>query len=180
MFLADVYHIFLHVCPIMQSSVNRCQEQFTDLCLYLTHKIAEETGRERAILEDLAVFSFDEHRVITAFPSAPVRAMLAYNYYACEHIHPVCAVGMLYMLEWISSVYAGQLASAIALGLQMSQEAGFTFLYSHAAMELDHVAELRALLQTMNDSAMQKIIIDAIQMNFYLFITFMRSEQHIF
>jgi hypothetical protein len=84
------------------------------------------------------------------------------------------------MLEWISSVYAGQLASAIALGLQMSQEAGFTFLYSHVAMELDHVAELRALLQTMNDSAMQKIIIDAIQMNFYLFITFMRSEQHIF
>jgi hypothetical protein len=43
-------------------------------------------------------------------------------------------------------------------------------------MDLDHMAELRELLQTIHDPQVQDIIINAIQMNFYLFMEFMKNS----
>jgi pyrroloquinoline quinone (PQQ) biosynthesis protein C len=50
---------------------------------------------------------------------------------------------------------------------------GFSFLESHAAMDLDHMAKLRALLQTIDDESVQNMVINAIHMNFYLFSQFL-------
>jgi pyrroloquinoline quinone (PQQ) biosynthesis protein C len=80
---------------------------------------------------------------------------------------------MLYVLEIISSVYGGQVASSIAGGLHKSLPDGFSFLESHAAMDLDHMAKLRALLQTIDDESVQNMVINAIHMNFYLFSQFL-------
>jgi pyrroloquinoline quinone (PQQ) biosynthesis protein C len=173
-FLQDMYYIVQHFCPIMKSAASRCSGELVIVRDYLERRIVQESGREENILKDLAVFSVNVQGVEVGVPTYPVQAMLAYNYYACEHIHPCCVVGMLYALELISSVYGGQLAAAISLGLNMTLPNGFTFLESHSAMELDHVAELRSLLQKIDDPSVQQIIINAIQMNFYLFIAFLK------
>jgi pyrroloquinoline quinone (PQQ) biosynthesis protein C len=175
-FLMDLYHIVWHFCPIMAAAASRCPDEFVDVRYHLYHSIDEEKGHEKMVLDDLLVFGVDAETVKAAPVSHPVQALLAYNYYASERIHPCCVVGMLYALELISSVYSGQLATSISLGLDMQPPYGFSFLDSHSAMDLDHVAELRELLQTITDPAVQDIVINAIQMNFYLFIAFLESS----
>ena len=178
-FLKDLYHIVSHCCPIMGVAVNYCSDEHGYIRHYLSQKIAQEAGREKMILNDLKAFSINEQLINDDAPSYAVQAMLAYNYYACEHIHPCCVVGMLYSMELISSVYGSQLAAAISAGLSMPLENGFAFLDSHSALELDHMAELRALLQKIEAPKLQQIIIDAIKMNFYLFITILKSSSNI-
>lgn len=178
-FLLDLYHIVSHVCRVMEVAVNHCSNEQAYIRDYLSQKIAQEAGYEKLILNDLGALSTSEESISSNAPSYAVRAMLGYNYYACEHIHPSCVVGVLYSLELISSVYGSQLAAAISAGLDMPTESGFTFLNSHAALELDHLAELRALLQKIEEPALRQIIIDAIQMNFYLLIAVLKGSSNI-
>jgi pyrroloquinoline quinone (PQQ) biosynthesis protein C len=175
-FLMELYHIVLNSRAVMEAAANHCSEEFIEVRHYLVQKIANQAGHGDMLLNDLNAFSITEQSVAGYAPSCAVQSMLAYNYYACEHIHPCCVVGMLYALELITSVYGSQLADAISIGFDMSLKKGFTFLDSQSAMNLDHLAELRALLQTIENPGVQKIIINAIQMNFYLFITFLKND----
>jgi pyrroloquinoline quinone (PQQ) biosynthesis protein C len=175
-FLIDMYHIVWHFCPIMAAAASRCPDEFKEVRYHLYHSIEKEKGREMMVLDDLKIFGIDADAVRASVPSYAVQAMLAYNYYTSERIHPCSVAGMLYGLELISSVYSGQLATSISLGLDMPLPQGFTFLDSHSAMDLDHMAELRELLQTIHDPQVQDIIINAIQMNFYLFMEFMKNS----
>jgi pyrroloquinoline quinone (PQQ) biosynthesis protein C len=172
-FLKDLYHIVWHFCPIMATAASRCPDKFIDVRYHLYHNIDEEKGHENLVLNDLAHFGVDIISVKTSPPSFSVQAMIAYNYYASERIHPCCVIGMLYVLEIISSVYGGQVASSIANGLHKSLPDGFSFLESHASMDLDHMAKLRELLQTIDDAAVQEHVIHSIHMNFHLFSQFL-------
>ncbi|WP_019142581.1 TenA family transcriptional regulator [Noviherbaspirillum massiliense] len=172
-FLMDLYHIVWHFCPIMAAAASHCPDEFRDVRYHLYNNINEEKGHESLVLNDLAVFGVSAQQVAAAPPTYPVQAMIAYNYHAAERIHPCAALGMLYVLEIISSVYGGQVATSISRGLNMELPDGFTFLESHASMDMDHMAKLRALLQKITDEEVQDIVINAIHMNFYLFIKFL-------
>jgi pyrroloquinoline quinone (PQQ) biosynthesis protein C len=174
-FLMDLYHIVWHFCPIMAAAASRCPDDFKAVRYHLYHNIDEEKGHEELVLADLKFFGVDRDKVFSTPPSFPVQAMLAYNYHACERIHPCSVLGMLYVLEIISSVYGGQVSASIAEGLKMPLPEGFTFLNSHASMDLDHMANLRALLETIQEEDTQYLIIQAIQMNFYLFTEFLKN-----
>jgi pyrroloquinoline quinone (PQQ) biosynthesis protein C len=174
--MADIYHIVWHFCPIMAAAASRCPDEFVDVRYHLYHNIEEEQGQEKMVLADLKALGVDPEVITVSMPSNSVLAMIAYNYYTVERVHPCTVIGMLYALELISSVYGGQLASSISLGLNLPMSDGFTFLDSHSAMDLDHVAELRELLQKIKDPQVQEIIIDAIQVNFYMFIQFMEKD----
>ena len=172
-FLIDLYHVVWHFCPIMATAASRCPDEFLALRYHLYHNIEDEKGHENMVLDDLAVFDIGPDAVRGSAPSAPVQAMIAYNYHAAERVHPCCVLGMLYVLEIISSVYGGQVSGAISAGLNMPLPHGFSFLDSHASMDLDHMEKLRTLLQTIEDVGVQELVINAIQMNFYLFTQFL-------
>ena len=174
-FLMDLYHVVWSFCPIMATAASRCPDQFIDVRYHLYHNIDEEKGHENLVLNDLATFDVAPASVRTTPPSYPVQAMIAYNYHVSERVHPCCVLGMLYVLEIISSVYGGQVAGAISTGLGMTLAQGFSFLDSHASMDLDHMAKLRELLQTIDDPQVQDLVINAIQMNFYLFTQFLNN-----
>lgn len=110
-FLIDLYHIVWHFCPIMAAAASRCSDQFRDVRYHLYHNIDEEKGHENLVLNDLGHFRVDAESVRATAPSNSVQAMIAYNYHASERVHPCCVLGMLYVLEIISSVYGGQVAS---------------------------------------------------------------------
>lgn len=173
-FLRDLYHIVWHFCPIMAAAASRCPDEFKAVRYHLYHNINEEKGHEDLVLADLKKFGIKSDVVVATPPSFPVQAMLAYNYHTSERSHPCSVLGMLYVLEIISSVYGGQVAASIAEGLNMPLPEGFTFLHSHASMDLDHMANLRALLESIKDKNVQDIVIRAIQMNFYLFTEFLK------
>lgn len=172
-FLTDLYHIVWHFCPTMATAASRCSDEFIDVRHHLYNNINEEKGHEKMVLNDLAAFDVNTEWVKSSAPSYPVQAMIAYNYHAAERIHPCTVLGMLYVLEIISSVYGGQVATSISKGLNMELPDGFTFLESHASMDLDHMAKLRTLLQTIKDERIQEIVINSIHMNFYHFIQFL-------
>jgi hypothetical protein len=96
--------------------------------------------------------------------------MIAYNYYACERIHPCSVLGMLYMLEVVSSVYGGRVSDAIARSLNRDVAGGgFKFLSSHAALDVDHMAQLNRLVKTIDEPEAQNAIVNATQVNFHQF-----------
>ena len=168
-FLRDLYHIVWHFCPVMAEAASRCGDEFRDVRYALYERIEEEKGHEAWVLEDIGAMGGDVSKGIPA-PSAPVQAMIAFNYFAAERVHPCSVLGMLYVLEVVSSVYGGRVADAIARKIGREASAGgFRFLSSHASMDLDHMASLNRLLKTIEDPAAQASILRSTQVNFHQF-----------
>jgi pyrroloquinoline quinone (PQQ) biosynthesis protein C len=169
-FLQDLYHIVWHFCPVMGAAVARCGDEFREVRYSLYERIEEEKGHEEWVLEDIEAMGGDVSAVRASLPSAPVQAMIAFNYYAAEHVHPCSVLGMLYVLEVIASVYGGRVSDAIArkIGRDVAAD-GFKFLSSHATMDLDHMASLNRLVKTIADPAAQAAIIRSTNVNFHQF-----------
>ncbi|HTP62603.1 MAG TPA: iron-containing redox enzyme family protein [Burkholderiales bacterium] len=169
-FLHDLYHIVLHFCPIMAVAEARCDESLGNIREELRERIQEETGHEQWVLEDVAAVGGDVRAVAATPPSAPVQAMIGFNYNAAERIHPCSVLGMLYVLEVIASVYGGKAADSIARAIgRDTGSGGFRFLSSHATMDAHHMAQLNVLLKTIDDPAAQAAIINSTQVNFHQF-----------
>jgi pyrroloquinoline quinone (PQQ) biosynthesis protein C len=175
-FLHDLYHIVWHFCPVMAAAAARCGDDFRDVRYALYERIEEEKGHEAWVLEDIGAMGGDVAAAHATPPSAPVQAMIGFNYYAAERLHPCSVLGMLYVLEVISSVYGGRVSDAIARKLGREVAAGgFKFLSSHAAMDLDHMASLNRLVKTVQDPAAQAAIIRSTLVNFHQFGQIFRS-----
>jgi pyrroloquinoline quinone (PQQ) biosynthesis protein C len=168
-FLRDLYHIVWHFCPIMAVAAARCDDSLRNIRYDLYERIDEEKGHEDWVLEDIAAMGGDVKANIAA-PSAPVQAMIGYNYYAAERVHPCSVLGMLYVLEVVASVYGGKASDSIARAIGRDPgKGGFRFLSSHATMDADHFAQLNVLLKTIADPAAQAAVISSTQVNFHQF-----------
>lgn len=174
-FLRDLYLIVWHFCPIMAAAASRCNDDFIEVRNHLYESIHEEKGHEKMVLDDLASLGVPSAEIIGASPSGAALAMVGTNYYMAERCHPCSVLGMLYVLEIISSVYGGQVASAIASGLDRPLSSGFSFLESHASMDLDHMSKLRNLLQSVDLAEAQNALIDSVKTNFYLFMQILKD-----
>ena len=168
-FLHDLYHVVWHFCPIMAVAASRLGDEFRQVRYQLYENIEEEKGNEGWVLEDVVAAGGDVEMVKAIPPSAPVQAMVGFNYYTCERVHPCGVLGMLYALEVISSVYGGRVAKAISRSTGIVGPTGFRFLNSHASMDLDHMAKLKDLVKTIDDPPAQRAIVTATRTNFWLF-----------
>ncbi|MFZ1909666.1 MAG: iron-containing redox enzyme family protein [Burkholderiales bacterium] len=169
-FLHDLYHVVWHFCPVMAAAIVRCDDRFRDVRYELYERIEEEKGHESWVLEDIEAMGGDTRFARDNPPSVPVQAMIAFNYYSAEHIHPCSVLGMLYMLEVVSSVYGGRVADSIAHATGRDVDSGgFKFLTSHATMDVDHMAKLNKLVKTIEDPAAQASIVNSTRVNFYQF-----------
>ena len=169
-FLRDLYHIVWHFCPIMATAAARCDDRLRNIRYELYERIGEEKGHEEWVLEDIGALGGDVRGAPAAAPSAPVMAMIGFNYYAAERVHPCSVLGMLYVLEVIASVYGGKVADSIARAIGRETGAGgFRFLSSHATMDADHMAKLNVLLKTIHDPAAQAAVIESTRVNFHQF-----------
>jgi pyrroloquinoline quinone (PQQ) biosynthesis protein C len=176
-FLHDLYHIVWHFCPVMAAAVARCGDEFRDVRYALYERIEEEKGHEAWVLEDVEAVGGDVAGVRANPPSAPVQAMIAFNYHGAERVHPCSVLGMLYMLEVVSSVYGGRVSDSIARALGRDVNGGgFKFLTSHATMDVDHMAKLNKLVKTIVDRDAQRSIINSTCVNFYLFAQMFREN----
>jgi pyrroloquinoline quinone (PQQ) biosynthesis protein C len=169
-FLRDLYHIVWHFCPVMAAAAARCDDRHRDVRFELYERIEEEKGHEAWVLEDIEAVGGDVAAARASVPSAPVQAMIAFNYFSAERVHPCSVLGMLYMLEVVSSVYGGRVADSIAGKLGRSVEAGgFKFLASHATMDVDHMAKLNRLVKTIDDPLAQQAVVNSTRVNFFQF-----------
>jgi len=169
-FLHDLYHIVWHFCPIMAVAASRCDDRYKEVRYELYERIEEEKGHETWVLEDIEALGSDITSVQANPPSAPVQAMIAFNYHGAERVHPCSVLGMLYMLEVVSSVYAGRVSDSIAGAIGRNVDAGgFKFLSSHATMDVDHLAKLNVLVKKVQEPGAQQSIINSTRVNFFQF-----------
>jgi pyrroloquinoline quinone (PQQ) biosynthesis protein C len=169
-FRHDLYHIVWHFCPVMSAAAARCDDQFRDVRYDLYERIEEEKGHDSWVLEDIEALGGDVRAVRETPPSPPAQAMIAFNYYASDRVHPCSVLGMLYMLEVVSSVYGGRVSDSIARAIGRNvEDGGFKFLSSHATMDLDHMAKLNRLVKTIDDAGAQNAIVNATRVNFHQF-----------
>ena len=167
--LHDIYHIVRHFCPVMERAEARCAD-FPEVRGELVERIAEERGHEAWVLEDIEALGGDVDAAREGPPSAPVQAMIAFNYLGAERGHPCSVLGMLYTLEVVSSVYGGRAADSIAQAIQRDVSgAGFKFLLSHASMDAEHMAKLNRLVKTIADPEAQSAIVNSTRVNFFQF-----------
>jgi hypothetical protein len=113
-FLHDLYDIVWHFCPAMAAAAARCGDEFRNVRYALYERIEEEKEHETWVLEDVGAVGGDVAGAKADPPSAPVQAMIAFNYHGAERVHPCSVLGMLYMLEVVSSVYGGRVSDSIA------------------------------------------------------------------
>src|SRR3989454_11086383 len=159
--LQNLYHIVWHFCPVMAVAAARCDDRFREVRHELYERIGEEMGHEAWVLEDIEALGGDVREAREKLPSAPAQAMIAFNYYASDRVHPCSVLGMLYMLEVVSSVYGGRGFDSIARALCRNvEDGGVKFLSSHATMDLHPIAKLNRLVQTIDDAGAQKPILN--------------------
>lgn len=169
-FLHDLFHIVWHFCPVMSAAAARCDDRFRDVRMDLYERIQEEKGHEAWVLDDIKAMGGEAAMALDTPPSPPAQAMIAFNYYAADRVHPCSVLGMLYMLEVVSSVYGGRVADSIARAIGRDVDAGgFRFLSSHATMDVEHMAKLNRLVKTIDDAGAQDAIVNATRVNFHQF-----------
>ena len=167
-FLFNLYPIVLNFCPIMGFAIGHCADKNDDLRRYFYDHMFEEQGHEQLVLSDLRAFGVDSGLVLSRFPSAPVQAMLAFNYHGSA-ANPVCALGMIYVLEIMAFSYGGKVARSVSAAMNRDISQGFTFLDSHAELDEDHIIKLKNLFSIISNEATDKILLNSIKVNFYLF-----------
>jgi len=168
-FLLELYHVVWHFNPVCAAAASRLDDGLRDVRYFLYEHMHEESGHEQWVLNDLDAVGVPEAQARAHAPSPWTLGLVGYNYWAVERRHPASALGMLYALEVIASVYGGPFASAIQESLLLEGERGVSFVASHATMDAQHMAELRAVLDGVSDGAARQAIVEAAVVNFHHF-----------
>jgi hypothetical protein len=113
---------------------------------YLGRHIPEEMDHDEWLLDDLEALGVERESVAQRLPSSTVAAMVGSQYYWAAHVHPVCLLGYLAVLE-------GEPASIPFLeGVIARTElprAAFRSFIKHAHLDQHHRADLYEALDEM-------------------------------
>lgn len=176
-FMKNLYPVVLNFCPIMAAASSRCLQSNELIRFYFYDHIHEEKGHEKIVLQDILSFGTDVDEVLHGPVTEPVQAMLAFNHHAALMGNPCSVLGMIYVLEIISSVYAGKVAHSVSKSLGRKISDGFVFLHSHSSVDVEHMAKIRQLFQTIQSPEIFSDLMNSIKMNFYLFCQILKNER---
>jgi pyrroloquinoline quinone (PQQ) biosynthesis protein C len=137
-FLREAYHHVKHTVPLLMACGSRLDEKRAALRDAITEYIAEETGHDAWILEDLRACGDDADAVRESEPAPATELMLAYVYDYIARVNPAGLLGMVHVLEGTSNAIASRAADVIARALKLPP-AAFTYLTSHGALDQEHV-----------------------------------------
>lgn len=166
-YLQQAFHHVSHTVPLMQETRARVGDR-PDLLAALDEYIAEETGHEEWILNDIAAAGGDAAQARASQPHPATRAMVDHAYARIRGGDPVAFFGMVYVLESVSVALASQGASAVAERLGLPSEA-FTYLTSHGALDQSHMRFFANLVNGLNSDADRQSIIGMARAMFGLF-----------
>ena len=167
--LLELYHVVWHFNPVCAAAASRVSDAQKQVRYFLYDHMDEEKGHEQWVVNDLEAMGVRAEEVLAYKPTDFMLALNGYNYWAADRRHPCSVLGMLYALEVISSVYGGQMTTAISESLLLQGDRGISFISSHATLDAEHMAELRVILNTLHDEAAKDAIIESTIFNFHQF-----------
>lgn len=174
-FLLELYHIVWHFNPICAAAASRISDEERALRYFLYEHMHEESGHEQWVLDDLEAIGVAKEAARRWQPSIPVASLCGYNYWCADRRDPCSALGMMYSLEVIASVYGGPFSSAIRDSLLLQDDRGVSFISSHAAMDTQHMVELKGALDNVVRATARDAIIEAALVNFHHFTKMFQS-----
>ena len=165
--LLELYHVVWHFNPVCAAAASRLGDDRRQVRMFLYEHMHEEAGHEEWVRNDLEAIGVPPAQTVAHEASPYTRALVGYNYWAADRGDPCSVLGMLYALEVIASVYGGPFAAAMREALLLEGERGVSFIGSHATMDADHMAELRKLMNTMDDAAALDAVVESATVNFH-------------
>jgi pyrroloquinoline quinone (PQQ) biosynthesis protein C len=166
-FLTQAYHHVKHTFPLLAFAASRTtDEAYQDA---LVEYMEEERGHEKWILNDIDAMGGNAVAVTHGAPGIACRVMVGYTYYAIEWVSPYAMLGSVHVLEGMSTLLADKAADAIQRSLAHHGKDGFSYLRSHGALDIEHVAFFKQLANGIKDAKTQAIVIDASKVFYRLY-----------
>lgn len=167
--LLELYHVVWHFNPICAAAASRLTDAHKHVRYFLYAHMNEEAGHEQWVLNDLDAMGVGSESALGYMPTMQLQALTGYNYWSADRRHPCSVLGMVYALEVIASVYGGPITSAIRESLLLEDERGVSFISSHATLDAEHMAELRVILNGIDDAAAKNAVVESATFNFHQF-----------
>ena len=168
-YLTEAYHHVRHTVPLMQAARARLVERGSQtLVEALDDYIAEETGHEEWILDDIAAAGGNRAAAAASAPAPATAAMVEHAYRNIRDGNPAAFFGMVFVLEGTSVAMASSGASAVQDTLGLPNTA-FRYLTSHGALDQDHMKFFERLMNRIEDPADQAAIVAMARDIFRLF-----------
>jgi pyrroloquinoline quinone (PQQ) biosynthesis protein C len=167
--LLELYHVVWHFNPVCAAAASRMSDEYMPVRHFLYEHMHEESGHEIWVLNDLEAIGVAPEAVRQHAPAVHTLALNGYNYWAADRRHPCSALGMLYALEVIASVYGGPFAAAIRESLLLEGERGVSFIGSHASLDAQHMADLRRLMNQLQSIDTLAAVVESVRVNFHHF-----------
>lgn len=136
-YLTQAYHHVRHTVPLMHDARARLGHR-PELVAALDEYIAEETGHEEWILNDIGAAGGDAAAARHSRPRAATQTMVDHAYARIREENAASFFGMVYVLESVSVALATRGAGAVAERLGLPSEA-FSYLNSHGALDQSHM-----------------------------------------
>jgi pyrroloquinoline quinone (PQQ) biosynthesis protein C len=166
--LLELYHLVWNFNPICAAAASRLQDDQRDVRYFLYEHMHEEAGHEAWVANDLEAIGTTATDLQGYRPSPDTLALVGYNYWNADRGDPVSVLGMMYVLEVIASVYGGPFSSAISESLLLEGDRGVSFIRSHATMDTQHMAELRQVLNRLQQADARESVLSSTVVNFHL------------
>lgn len=176
-YLTEAYHHVKHTASLMAAAKARMGASHAAFRDALDEYIAEETGHELWILDDIAACGADANAARDAPPRLATEMMVAFAYDYINRINPMGFFGMVYVLESTSVMLASRGASAVQQSLGLPP-AAFRYLTSHGALDQQHMAFFEGLMNKVESADDQAAIIHVAKRMFVLFGDVFRSIPH--
>lgn len=173
-FLGQAYHHVKHTVPLLMACGSRLPDHLNWLHRAIGEYIEEEMGHEEWILDDITACGGDAAAVRAGSPSPATELMVAFAYDVIQRRNAVGFFGMVFVLESTSAQLASQAADAIKNRLNLSEDA-FRYLNSHGAIDQNHIKFFEILMDRIERTEDQQIVLHCAQMFYLLYGNILRG-----
>ncbi len=173
-FLTEAYHHVRHTASLLAACKGRLPQRLAWMAPDLDEYIAEESGHDEWILDDITACGGDAAAVLDGRPQPATELMVAYAYDTIARGNPAGFFGMVFVLEGTSVALALHAADRIQEELRLP-DAAFSYLRSHGELDREHIAHFARLMDLVDDPGDQQAIVHAAKMFYRLYGEVFRS-----
>lgn len=173
-FLTQAFHHVRHTVPLMMAVGARLQPRLGWLRKEIIHYTQEEEGHEQWILNDIEAAGGNAAAASMSLPSIATDSMIAYAYDTAMRRNPVGFFGMVFVLEGASVALASNAADRIQAALHLPSRA-LTYLRSHGELDQQHVHDLHAILNRLEEDEDRATVERCAQVMFRLYANIFRE-----
>ena len=167
-FLCQAYHHVRHTVPLLMAAGSRIPGEQEWLRDALAEYVEEELGHQEWILNDIEACGFSREAASRSLPNPETELMVAYAYHVIDRVNPVGFFGMVHVLEGTSISVADRAADCIQGSTGLPNKA-FSYLRSHGALDIEHVAFFKNLMNRIDNTEDQRQIIHCARIFYRLY-----------